>query len=60
MEQGGRADQIGTDLQRHTTNGLGLLEILDGGKMPIHQHGIGERLQMFRWLELGRVRRQEE
>jgi hypothetical protein len=46
MEPGGRANQIGTSLQHHTASGLGVLEILDGGKMPIHQHSIGERPQM--------------
>jgi hypothetical protein len=60
VEKRGRADQIGTGLQRHTASGLGVLQLIDRGEMPVHQDGIGERPQMLGRLELRGVRRQEE
>jgi hypothetical protein len=51
MEQRGRADQVGTGLQRHTASGLGLLEVVDGGEMAIHQDRIGQLPQMFHGLQ---------
>ena len=47
-------------LQRHTAGGLSVFQLLNASKMPIHQDCVGERPQMFGWLQFGRVRRQEE
>jgi hypothetical protein len=60
MKQGGGAHEIATSLEGHAAGGLDVLEVVDRGEMPIHQNGIGEPPQMFRGLEFGRIRRQEE
>ena len=59
-EAGGEAYQILLPLERDTARHLGILELLDGGEMTIDERRIGERPQMFRWLEFGRIRRQKE
>ena len=59
-EQGGRADEIGAGLQRDAALGLGVLQRLDGGEVPVDQHGVGERPQMFGRLQFGGMGRQKE
>ena len=39
---------------------LGFFQLVDGGEVAVGQHGIGQRTEMLRRLELGRVPRQEE
>ena len=47
MEQRGGAHEVGTRLQGDTAGGLGLLQILDAGKMHVCQDGIGQRPEML-------------
>ena len=60
MEARGRANEVGTGLEGNTAGGLGVLQVIDRGKMPIGQRGVGEWPEVFGRLELGRIRRQEE
>ena len=60
METGGRANEVGTRLEGNTACSLGILQVVDRGKMPIGQRSVGEWPEMFGRLELGRIRRQEE
>jgi hypothetical protein len=60
MEERGGADESALRLEGDTAGSLGVLQLLDGGEMPIHQHSIGERPQMFSGLEFGGIRRQKQ
>jgi len=55
-----RADQIGVALQRDAALRLGVLQLLDSGEVPIDQHRVCQRPQVFSRLQLWRVRRQEQ
>ena len=59
-EAGGEAYQILLPLERNTARHLGILKLLNRGEMTVGERRIGERPQMFRWLEFGRIRRQKE
>ena len=39
---------------------LSIPQLLDAGEVPVDQHGVGERLQVLRRLELWGIGRQEE
>lgn len=60
LEARGGADEIRACLERQAAQRLSVLEVLNAGKMPIGQHGVGERPEMFGGLEFGRIRRQKE
>jgi len=60
MEQRGGADARGLTLEVGTAGELDVFEFLDAGEVAIDQAGVGERPEMFGWLQLGRIRRQEE
>ena len=47
MKQGGGMHQIATGLKDDTASRLDVLQFLDGGEMPIGQHGIGELPHML-------------
>ena len=47
VEAGGRADEIRPALQRGATGELGVLQILDGGKVLVDQRGVSERPQVL-------------
>jgi len=55
VEAGGRADESAVGLQGDTALRLGVLQLVDGGEMPIHQHGIGEWPQVLCQLQFGRI-----
>lgn len=40
--------------------GLGLFEVIDRGKVPVGERGVGQRPEVFGGLEFGGIRRQEE
>jgi hypothetical protein len=46
-EQRRRVDQVRSCLERHTTLGLDIFELVDGGKVAIRQHGVGQRPEML-------------
>src|SRR5262245_55089845 len=50
VEARGRADEVGAALQGEAALGLGILQLLDAGKVPIGQHRVRQRPQMFGWL----------
>lgn len=60
MEQRRRADEGGLLLEAGTARGLCVFERLDGGEVAIGQDGVGQRPQMLRGLQLGRIRRQKQ
>ncbi len=60
VEAGGRADALRLVLQLDAAGELDILQVLDGGELPVDQAGVGQRPQMLGRLQLGRVRRQEE
>ena len=60
METRGRANQVGTRLEGNTAGGLSILQVIDRGKMPIGQRGVGEWPEVFGRLEFRRIRRQEQ
>lgn len=60
VKECGRADEGGLRLQGDTALGLDVLQLLNRAEMAIDERGISERPQMFRGLEFGGVRRQEE
>ncbi len=60
MEEGGRADEVGTRLEGDAAGGLGVFERIDGGEAAVDQHGVGQRSHVFGRLELRRVGRQKE
>src|SRR5260221_3845772 len=60
MEQGRRADEVRARLQPNAARGLGILQRLDAGEVPIDQHGIRQWPQMLRRLQFRGVWRQEQ
>jgi hypothetical protein len=60
LEQRGGAHEITVGLQSDTALRLGVLQLVDGGEMPIHQHSIGEGPEMFGWLQFWRIGWEEE
>jgi hypothetical protein len=60
LEERGGAHEITAGLQSDTALRLGLLQLVDGGEMPIHQHGIGKGPEMFGWLQFWRIGWEEE
>jgi hypothetical protein len=60
MEQCRGADQIGTGLERHTAGGLNVFELVDGGKVAIHQDGIGQGPEVLGRLQFRGIRWQEQ
>jgi hypothetical protein len=60
VKQRGRAHEVGARLQRRTARRLGVLELLDGAELPVHQHGVGQPPEMLGRLELGRIGREEQ
>ena len=60
LEERGGAHEITAGLQSDTALRLGVLQLVDGGEMPIHQHGIGEGPEMFGWLQFWRIGWEEE
>lgn len=59
MEERDGADEIGPSLQHDAARGLGIFELVDARKVPVDEHGVGQRPQMLRRLEFGGVRRQK-
>jgi hypothetical protein len=55
-----RADLLGVARQLGAAGELSVFELLDRGEMPVDQHGVGQRPQVFGGLQLGRVRWQKE
>jgi len=47
-------------LQGDTALALSVFQLLNAGEMAIEERRIGERPQMFRRLQFGRIRRQKE
>jgi len=60
VEVGGRANEVGTRLERNAAGGLGVLQVVDRGEMAIGKCGIRQWPQMLGGLEFRRIRRQEE
>jgi hypothetical protein len=60
VKTGGRANRGRLVLQLCTACQLHLLQFLDRGEMLVDEHRIGQWPQVFGWLELGRIRREEE
>ena len=51
MEQRCGADQVWPGLERYTAGGLNVFELVDGGKVAIHQDGIGQGPEVLGRLE---------
>lgn len=51
VKTGGRANEVGTGLEGDTAGGLGILQVVDRGEMPIGQRGVGEWPEMFSGLQ---------
>ena len=60
MEQRGGADEVAARVEGDAALGLGIFELVDGGEVPIDQHGVRQRPQMLGGLELGRIRREKQ
>src|SRR5262245_12818457 len=60
VEEGGGADPLRLVLERGAAGQLGLFELLDGREMAVHEHGVGERPQVFGGLEFGGIGWEEE
>ena len=60
MEQRGGADTLRLALEGGAVGKLSLFKLLDGREMAVDQRRVGERPEMFGWLEFWRIRRQEE
>ena len=60
VEAGGRADEIRPRLQRGAAGELGVLQILDGGKVLVDQRGVSERPQVLGRLQFGGIGREKE
>lgn len=60
VEERRRADQVRTGLERDTAFGLDVFEDIDRGEMAVGEHGVGERPEMLRRLELRRVGGQKQ
>jgi len=60
MEQRGGADEVAARVEGDAARGLGIFELVDGGEVPIDQHGVRQRPQMLGGLELGRIRREKQ
>jgi hypothetical protein len=53
VKTGGRANEVGTDLEGDTAGSLGVLQVVNRGEMPIGQRGVGESPEVFGRMELG-------
>ena len=60
MEPSRRANQVGTRLERDAALSLGIFQIIDASEMAIGEDSVGERPEVFSWLEFGRVGGQEQ
>lgn len=60
VEAGGRANEVGTRLERNAAGDLGVLQVVDVGEMAIGKCGICQWPQMLGGLEFRRIRRQEQ
>jgi hypothetical protein len=60
VEAGRGADQLRSALQGGAPGKLGILEVFDGGDMPVDEGIVRERPQVFGRLQHGRIRPQEE
>jgi hypothetical protein len=47
MEERGGADEIAAGLQRDAALRLGVLQVVDAGKVAVGQHYIGEQPEML-------------
>src|SRR5271166_1549150 len=54
------ADEIGAGLQGDAALRLGVFQLLDASEVPVDQHAVGQRPQMFGWLQLWGIGRQEQ
>jgi putative transposase len=60
VETGGGTDAVRPPLQGGALGELGVLELLDGGKVPVDQHRIGQGPQVLGRLQFRGIGRQEE
>ena len=51
MEQGGRANEVGTRLEGDAASGLGIFQIVNGSEVTVGQRGVGEWPEMFSGLQ---------
>lgn len=60
MEACSGADEVATPLEHDAAPGLRFFQLVKVDEVPVDEHGIGERPEMFGGLQLGGIRRQEE
>lgn len=56
MEEGGRADEVGTRPEGDAAHRLGVFEFVDRGEMAIGQRRVRQRPEALGWLQLWRTR----
>lgn len=56
MEEGGRADEVGTRLEGDAAHRLSVFEFVDRGEMAIGQRRVRQRPEVLGWLQLWRTR----
>src|SRR5215831_12291709 len=59
MEQRGGANALGLALETGAVGELRVFEFLDVLEMAVDEWRVGERPEVFGWLQFGRIRRQE-
>ena len=60
VEAARRADEVLLTLECDATLGLRVLQLLDAGEVPMDPCGVRQRPQMFGWLQLRGIWRQNE
>ena len=60
MEQCRRANALWLALERGAVGELRFFELLDAVEMAVEQRRVGERPEVFSWLQFRGIRRQEE